>query len=352
MNEFTFYESDVRKPGELIIGSSDIPVIIKTETSKIKKSQYELWQEKTGKVEALEGNEFATWGHRLEPILLSAFIENNVNKYLAQKFLSNYIKFMFERNIKKYQPSTDYYPFTECKHPKFSWAIAHADCIDSIANNPYLIEAKTGGYFARVGREEMEGFNLEDHTEKGVPSDVLLQVQWQMLCYNVDLTYVLLLIDDNKFHIYKVPAYKKWWPLMLEKAHQFYLCCLNDKPPKPEKYDDIKSLFPEIKDCATYLTGERAVIAEEMQVERKKLKKKIKRYQQRIDDINNAAGLLMHDSKFLYNGETGQKLFQQVISENQYSLIHPSTIEKFAPEIFKALKEKGLIKTHDRRYIR
>lgn len=351
MNEFTFYESDVRKPGELIIGSSDIPVIIKTETSKIKKSQYELWQEKTGKVEPFKGNEFTTWGHRLEPILLSAFIEKMRDSLLAYLFKIDYIKNEIKRNPETYKAATKFYPFTECKHPKFPWAIAHADCILR-STEEYLIEAKTGGYFARVGREGMEGFNLEDHTEKGVPSRVLLQVQWQMLCYDVNLTYVLLLIDDNKFHIYTVPAIKKWWPLMLEKAHQFYLCCKNDIPPKPEKYEDIKSLFPEIKDCATYVTGERAIIAEEMQVERKKLKKKIKRCQQRVDDINNAAGLLMHDSKFLYNGETSQKLFQQVISENQYNMIHPSTIKKEAPEIFKALKDKGLIKTHDRRYIR
>jgi predicted phage-related endonuclease len=352
MNQFTFYESDVRNQNEIVIGSSDIPVIIKTKNSKIKKSQYELWQEKTGKVESFQGNEFTSWGHRLEPILISAFIEYNENKYLAQKFLRNYILFMYERDIKKYQPSTDYYPFTECRHPQFEWAISHADCIDPIAHNPYSIEAKTGGYFARIGREGMEGFNLDDHTEKGVPSDVLLQIQWQMMCYDVDLTYVLLLIDDNKFHIYQVPAYKKWFPLMLEKASDFYQHCISDTPPKPEKYDDIKKLFPEIKDKAVYVTGERAVIAETMKQEKKKLQKKIKKYQARINDINDASGLLMGENKFLYNGETGKKIFQQVISKNQYNPVHPSTILKFAPEAFRILEEKGLINKSDRRYVK
>jgi predicted phage-related endonuclease len=354
MNQYTFYESNVRKPDEIIIGSCDIPVIIKTRNSKIKKSQYELWEEKTGKVKSFKGNEYTTWGNRLEPILLSAFIEKE-DKLAAHCFLKDYIKYQYHRP-KKYFPSTEFFPFTECKHPQFPWAIAHSDCIynpDLLElSYPYSIEAKTGGYFARVGREGMEGFSLEDHTEKGVPSDVLLQVQWQMLCYDVDLTYVLLLIDDNKFHVYQVPAYKKWFPLMLEKASDFYQHCISNTPPKPEKYDDIKKLFPEIKDKVIYVTGERAIIAETMKEEKKKLQKKIKKYQNRVDDIKNAAGLLMGDNKFLYNGETGLKVFQQVITKDQYNMIHPSTIKKFAPEAFKILEKAGLINKSDRRYVR
>lgn len=351
MNQYTFYESDVRKPGELIIGSSDIPVIIKTKKSKIKKSQYELWEEKTGKVESFQGNEYTTWGHRLEPLLLSAFIEKDINYEYAHKFKTDYIENEIKRH-KNYKPTTGFHSFTECRHPIFTWAIAHADCIFHIASSSFILEAKTGGYFARVGREGMEGFSLEDHTEKGVPSDVLLQVQWQMLCYGVDLTYVLLLIDDNKFHIYQVPAYKKWFPLMLEKASDFYQHCISDTPPQPEKYDDIKKLFPEIKDKAVYVTGERAIIAESMREEKKKLQSRMKKYQLRINDINNAASLLMGDNKFLYNGENTNKLFQQVISRDQYNMIHPSTIQKFAPEVFKILEEKGLINKSDRRYIK
>jgi len=171
------------------------------------------------------------------------------------------------------------------------------------------------------------------------------------MCYDVDLTYVLLLIDDNKFHIYQVPAYKKWFPLMFEKASEFIWYCKNDKPPKPEKYDDIKKLFPEIYDKSIYITGEKSIIAETMKEEKKKLQQKIKKYQKRIDDINDAAGLLLGENKYLYNGETGQKIFHQVMSENQYSLIHPATIEKEAPEAFKILQKKGLIHKYDRRYI-
>ena len=363
MNPYTFYQSDVRRPGELYIGSSDIPVIIKTKNSRIKKSQYELWEEKTGKAESFQGNDFTTWGHELEPLLISAFIRENYNSKLAYKFKVDYILHQEWRDPEKYNPATFFHPFTECRHDLFPWAVAHSDCIciPEINENGYTIvddfnafqlEAKTGGYFARVKREGFEGFDLDDHSTNGVPTDILLQVQWQMLVYDIGLTYVLLLVDDNKFHIYEVPAIKKWFPLMLEKASRFIWHCQKDKPPKPEKYSDIEKLFPEIKDKAVYVTGERAVIAEQMKAEKKKLQIKIKKYQSRVDDIKDAAGLLMGENKFLYNAETGKKIFQQVITKDQYNMIHPSTILKQAPEVFKILEEKGLINKSDRRYIR
>lgn len=352
MNQYTFYQSDVRRPGELIIGSSDIPVIIKTKNSRIKKSQYELWEEKTGRVEHFTGNDYTTWGHELEPLLITAFIRQKYNAKTAYKFKVDYILHQDWRDPIKYHPPTAFHSFTECRHKQFPWAVSHSDCIYNDHDSPFQLEAKTGGYYSRVRRENFEGFDLEDHTATGVPSDILLQVQWQMLCYDIDFTYVLLLVDDNKFHIYEVPAIKKWFPLMLEKASRFLWYCQKDKPPQPEKYDDVKKLFPEIKDKAIYVTGERATIAEQMKAEKKKLQAKIKKYQDRINDINDAAGLLMKENKFMFNGETGKKLFQQVIMKDQYNMIHPNSIKKNMPEIFSIMENNGIINKSDRRYIR
>lgn len=352
MNKYTFYQSDVRNQDELIIGSSDIPVIIKTPRSRIKKTQHELWEEKTGRVETFQGNKLTSWGHDLEPLLISKFIKQRYNPTTAYRFKVDYILHEEWRDIKKYKPSTFFHPFTECKHKDFLWTIAHADCLKNDRDFPYLIEAKTGGYYARVKREGREGFSLEDHTINGVPSDIILQTQWQMLCYDIDFTYVLLLVDTNKFHIYEVPAIKKWWSIILEKADRFRWHCENDKPPKPETFKDIEKLFPDLMDRAVYVTGERATIAEKMREEKNKLQSKIKKYKSRVDDINNACGLLMGDNKYLYNGETGQKLFQQIISKDQYNPIHPTTILKQAPEAYKILSEKGLINKHNKRWIK
>ena len=351
MNPYTFYQSDVRNPDELIIGSSDIPVIIKTKSSRIKKTPYELWEEKTGRVEPFKGNESTAWGHDLEPLLISAFIRKKYNHTIAYRFKIDYILHE-EWRPSDYHPSTFFHPFTECKHVSHENFIAHADCLKKDNDFPFLIEAKTGAYFTRIKREGVEGFSLEDHTINGVPTDIILQVQWQMLCYNVDFTYVLLLVDDNKFHIYEVPAIKKWWPVMLEKADRFRWHCENDRPPKPESFKDIEKFFPDLMDRAIYVTGERAIIAEKMKQEKKSLQSKIKKYQDRINDINNATGLLMGNNKYLYNGETGQKIFQQIIIENQYNPVHPSAIKKQAPEVFEILEKKGLINKSNRRWIK
>ncbi len=349
MNPYTFYSDQVRNTKEIIIGSCDLPVIIKLPDSKIKKTTYELFEEKRRECEPFTGNDATEWGHELEPLLLSHFIRSRTNRKTAHEFKVDYILHEDYR-YPGYKPSTVFYPFTECRHPKFPWAVAHSDCIYT-GDNPYNIEAKTGGYFARVRREGVEGFDLEDHSANGVPTDILLQVQWQMLVYNIPLTYVLLLVDDNKFHVYEVPAIPKWFPLMIEKASRFYNCCITGEKPQPENFDDVKKLFPDVFDRATYITGDRAIIAEEMAAEKDSLQAKIKKYENRIKDINDAAGLLMGDNKYLMNGETTKKIFQQVISKDQYALIHPSTIQKQAPEEFTSLEQKGLIKKYDRRYV-
>ena len=349
MNPYTFYSDQVRNTKEIIIGSSDLPVIIKLPDSKIKKTTLELCEEKRGECEQFTGNDATEWGHDLEPLLISKFIEKNVNRKTAHQFKVDYILHEDYR-YPGYKPPTLYHPFTECKHPKFPWAVAHADCIYT-GDKPYNIEAKTGGYFARVKREGVEGFDLEDHSANGVPGDILLQVQWQMLIYNVFFTYVLLLVDDNKFHVYKVPAIQKWWPLMIEKASRFYNCCITGERPQPENFNDVKKLFPEVFDRATYITGDRAIIAEEMKEEKKSLQAKIKKYNARIDDINDAAGLLMGDNKFLMNGETTKKIFQQVISKDLLPMIYAGTIQKEAPDEFTSLEQKGLIKKYDKRYV-
>jgi len=349
MRNYIFYRDDVRTD-DLVIGSSDIPIIIKTPGSIIKKSTYELWEEKSHRVDQFSGNEKTAWGHDLEPLLISRFIKQRYDRKTAHYYKIDYMLHEDYRDPDNYDPPTSFHSFTECRHPEYPWAIAHADCIYT-EHQEYNIEAKSGGYYARVKRNEIEGFDLTDLTITGVPSDVLLQIQWQMFVYDLNLTYVLLLVDTNRFFVYEVPAIKKWWPLILEKVSYFYNCCKNDTPPQPEKYSDVSKLFPDVYDRALYVTGERATIIEEMRAEKKSLQKKIKKYESRIDDINNAAGILMQDNKYLYNGETGERIFQQVISNNQFNLISPVTIEKQAPDAYKILNEKGLIKTHNRRFI-
>ena len=349
-NNITFYPAGVRDSKGLFIGSSDIAVIIKTKGSHVKKSMYELWKEKTGRAKGFEGNEATWWGHEHEPLVLARQIKETHGDDIAFKFKCDAI---IHQNFRppEYQPPTDFLPYTEAIHPKFPWAMAHADCLAVNDGEPYLLEAKTGRFFSRVERDNMEGFNivLDDEIDDWhkVPADVLLQVQWQMICYGVDLAYVLLLVDDNQFFRYRIPAFKKWWPFMIEKASRFLNYCINDEMPPPEKKEDVFDIFDEVKDSAVYVSGDRALILEDMKARKKHLGKVKKKAVQEIEDINDAATLLMGDNRFVYSAETSSKLFSQSLSKG-FTMVHKSKMDKEDAEKY---TERGLITEYDNRKV-
>jgi hypothetical protein len=361
MNNFHYYRQHVRETDRLIIGSSDIPVIIKPRGSKIKKTQIELYMEKRNLVPGFHGNTFTRMGHELEPIIIAHQIRELYDDEMAYRFKVDYILHE-EMRLDTYIPPTPFKPYTEAVHPEFPWAVAHADAvhipantdsINPVLNSEFLIEAKSGGHFARIRRDGMDGFDKEDLNPDGVPIDVMLQVQWQMMIYDIDFTYIVLLIDDNKFYVYPVPAIRKWWAPMMEKAARFHWHVINEKLPKPESFDDVKTVLPDVEEKAAYVVGERATMAVAMKEEYSRYKKLIKKYESAVDDIKDAAALLMGDSKWLYNGETGEKLFTQIYTQGVEKPLFPSSLKGGEYEfLYSMLESKGLIGTYDRRYVR
>lgn len=346
MNPFTFCTEHVREASRVFVGASDIAALC----GFTKRTAIDKWLVDTGKEEAWKGNDFTEIGHELEPLVLSRFIKKQYNdSKTAYKFKVNYILNEHHREP-SYMPPTQFYPFTEAVHPEFDFCVAHADMLN--IENEHTTEVKTGGYFARVRRDDSPGFDLDDKSENGIPADVMLQKQYQFMCYGNLSGEVVLLIDDNKLHIYEVQARPHWYPKMIEIASRYMWCVKNDRPPIPKNFGDIKKLFPEVYNRTTYVTGEKAVLCREMVEERKRHKKIIKRHQKKVDDIDDALSLMIGDNKLLFDGETMDKLCTQVLSKDQYTMIHPSTIQKECPEAFTLLNEKGLITTHDRRYIR
>lgn len=348
MNPITFYPGHVRPEGSpILIGSSDIPIIIKTARTSLKKSQRELWLEKRGEVAGFQGNDSTEMGNELEPITLGRFIKKEVDAATAYKFKVDMILHE-EYRAPGYSPPTDFWPYTEALHPDFPWMVAHADAIH--ITEDYGIEAKTGGYWARVKREGYDGFDVDKKSEAEdpdkIPIEVMLQVQWQMLCYGLSLWYVVLLVD-NKIYTYKIPAFRKWFPIMIEKASRFYNCCITGEMPPPEKKEDVFAINDSLLDKAVYVIGERAVIGEAMSAEKKKLRARIKRDKARIEDIDDGAVLLMGDNKQLFNGETAKKLFSQSVWE-QYDPISPTAL---TDEDRKKYEDLGIVHKGERRRV-
>lgn len=342
MINYTYYSGEVRTD-EIIVGSSDMPVVIKTEKTHIKKSTRELWNEKRNGSD-FTGNDATRWGHKLEPLVLHEFIFKNYNEELAYQFLVDTVLHQ-EYRAENYNPPTIFKPYTEARLANCPWAVAHADClvVPEDGSEPFLLEAKTGRFFARVARDDMPGFIIEEDESpdiEKIPIEVLIQVQWQLMIYKVNFAYVLLLVDDNVYIQYKIPAIKKWFPIMLEKASVFYNQCITGERPQPEKKEDVFDQFKSIFDKAVFVVGERALMAEKMREEKKRLKKLVKKYKDHINDINDATALLMGDHKFLFNGETSQKLFSQSCY-SQDGMFHPSKLDE---EDYEKYKKRGLIK--------
>lgn len=346
MNNFTFYKDDVREEGRVFVGASDMPTLC----NLTKRSALEKWEVDTGRTESFKGNDFTEMGHELEPLVLSRFIKKQYqDPKTAYRFKLDYILHEHHR-LDTYKPPTPFYSFTEAVHPDFDFCVAHADMLN--IENSRTTEVKTGGYFARVRRNDSPGFDLEDHSENGIPADVMIQKQFQFMCYGNTEGEVVLLVDDNKMHIYEVKAKPHWYPKMIELASRYMWCVKNDKPPIPKHFGDIKKIFPEVTDLTTYITGDKAILARQMKEERIRLKKIVKRYDKRIKDINDAFSLLIGGNKMLIDGETMEKICTQIVSKNQYNPIFPSAIKKEFPDIYDKLLEAGKIKFHDKRYIR
>lgn len=332
---------------EYTVGSSDLPIILGL--NKFKTAR-ELWTQK------LEGGEFggqadsARWGHWLEPLIIREAIRRERGEKEAHKFYVDTI-LHDEFRGEKYKPPTDYWPYTESHVPEFPWATSHADCLYRGPGKPFIGEAKSGGYFSRVARDEKPGFDLDDETEAGLPLDIRIQIEWQFLTYDVDDGFVWLLIDDNEFHQWQVKSRRELWPQMIEAASKFMYCLKTKKTPPPMTKSDVFSIFPEAQEQNAYIVGEQAVLAEAMRDQRKANKARIKKLETVNEDIENALMLLHGDNKYLYNGDTAKVISKQVYSPGQLSPLHPSTILKDAPDAHAILVERGLVKTHDKRYL-
>ena len=370
MNNYTFMHSGktVRSLEGHYIGASEIPIIL----GLTKTTALDLWRQKTGLDVGFIGNERTEFGHLHEPIILYKRIKNIAGPKTAYKFLVDYTRNMFDRGP-GWKPKTEYHPFTECRHSEFPWMIAHADCVKSqlihfksftktsytngkIKTNadiettlPRIIEAKSGGRFANLRREEMDGYDPGDPTQSGLPMKVYTQVQWQQAVYDIQDADVCALIDTNNFYTFNVPGNKELQAKLIEVGSRFMRCLVKNIPPTPRTFGDVNKLCPEINNNRFTIMGEKALIAWDIKDRLKKARKKNKRIETEIKDYVNSLGLFIGENKELAD-EFGDKICSQS-KYSQGTLIGPEAIRKECPEAYELLVKAGLIKKHEVRRI-
>jgi putative phage-type endonuclease len=181
---------ELRKTG---IGGSDASVVCGMNKYK---SPFELWQEKTGRVEAKEAGEKAYWGNLLEPFVKEEFEKRSSYKVYVEKVM--------------------------LQHPKYPFMLANIDGM--IFNEEYprgcLFEAKTASAY------------LEHEWEDGkVPEAYMLQVQHYLAVTNFVGAYIAVLIGGNKFKWTFIPRDEEIIEMLIKIEGVFWEYVKNDTTP-------------------------------------------------------------------------------------------------------------------------
>jgi hypothetical protein len=300
MNQITRLKDKDFSKGRRYIGASDVPTLALMNL-KYKQTPLMLWEIKTGRKEAWGGNERTRAGKELEPIALKWGLEKmNVFDLPAapEVFLINCI-----RN-KDYGP---YRRLTECRHGK-GFIVAHADLVD--IDRPFIMEAKTAGFFGAHRNEDINyGYDMDDLSANGIPSSVYLQVQTQLLCYDIPEAYVTVMIDTGTHRLYgPITAHRQTQEKILALCERFWWHVEKDEPPKPELWADVVSLNPVMDpESKTVVGGEDEQKVKEMKARAAALRKKSKEIESELDDIKNGIGLILGGNKYL-ESSSGESL--------------------------------------------
>lgn len=325
------------------VGSSDIPVLAGL-YKRYGSTPLSLWESKTGKTPPWEGNERTYWGRNLEGLILREFIKRRYGDDEAEEYLT------YKRRGRSRAP---YYTETEARAEGRPYCLAHSDLvIDNGDEPPYIVEAKSSGFYAGKRREgrAFEGYDPDDLSAQGIPDAVYLQVQWQLYCYGVNSAYVAVLIDTADYREYgPIAADARVQEKCLALAERFWRLVRDRIPPAPETWDDVQRLFPTMEPTTAMVAGEAEVRAKEMIERDKVLAARIKEIEEERADIKNAIGVLIGGNAVLA-GASGNILARA--HETARETLSLAKIAKEAPDVAAILRERELISKSEFRQVR
>ncbi len=340
MNNFSYLEKDNRsfEKGREYIGASDIPTLAGL-NKRYGQTPLHFWEVFTGRKEGFKGNSRTYWGHMQEPNILKEYIRKNTSVN-SQGWLISRLGGSHE--------FSGLYSFTEAQNPDYPYAVAHADLLDTtgeFTEFPLLIQAKNTGLFAaKRSEDQIKGYDKDDKSQNGVPLAVYLQEQWELFCYGIEASYVAVLIDGANWNLYgPITPHKRTIEKCLALAEKMWWHIQRDKPPKPETWPDVVSLFPEMEEgTATIIGGQDYEDMLKMREELKAVNRRIKKLESKKEDIQNAVGLLIGGSEILKNA-AGDEFAKAFVRKGQYRA-DIGKLKKEFPEVFAELETAGIIR--------
>lgn len=291
---------DVKQDRQSYIGGSDIAAVLGKSRYK---TPYELWAEKTQKVELADLS-------NVEAVQLGTDLED----FVAQKFASK-TGLKVRRAPKVYQ------------HPDYPYMVAHVDRLISDTNE--ILECKTCA--ASKGKE----------WENDIPIEYVYQVQWYMGITGRKSAWIACLIGGQKFDYKQITFDPKLFTLMVNKAIKFWEMVQNDIPPAVESNDNetIIDVFPtcsdeiieneNLNDLIAY-RQEISMHIEEMKKEKDEIEAQLKEY------IGSNLGVKTSKYEVIWKPQTSKRLdttmlkqdypeiFNDYIQESNYRVLRIS----------------------------
>jgi hypothetical protein len=349
MNKFTYLKDKDFSQGRKYIGASDIPTLALLNI-KYGQTPLSLWEVMTGRKEAWKGNTRTYAGNELEPLILKwglkelGYSNKFINSWIISRF-KNKNKFEYLIEGDDLSLNSEIYSFTEFVCPHFKHLVAHPDLLIKRLNDDKsaIIEAKSTGFFGGMRKDnESHGYDLETNTVKSIPASVALQCETQLLCSGVKQYYISVMIDTGIKKTYGpfTPDIKKQEHI-LALAEKFYWHVENDTPPKPETWEDVQKLNPELdKESKTVIIGETEFLVNIMKDKAKRMRKVIKDAEKELDDIKNSIGLIIGENAYLENSEGNSLASAYNVTRENIKL---SELKKEKIRVYNKLKKEGFI---------
>lgn len=337
------YITDFHKSREARIGASDIPALIphplrpSESLAGYGQTAITLWEEKIGaRIRPVAGFS-AEMGHYIEPKAIREFIrdvstdapEMDGDK-IARAFYRGYMLYELESEQAGWGApdgrtynNTAFHHHTEALSP---FGVAHADTVYMPESNarkvktaydftvdftkPFLIEAKSAQYWAARRREDpFSGYDTGLKEWQGIPLKHYMQIQYQLALYNIDTAYLSLIYNTSEKHYWQIKANRKHQNELIELAEKMKWHIDKKKPPRElaMNADDIRKLYPEIKEDFCEISGDELQKAIEITSVYRKASEQEKQWKARREDAENAMAVLLKDNREI-TGRIGDKV--------------------------------------------
>ena len=187
------------------------------------KTPFQLWSEKTNRIQPTKAGESAYWGSVMEPILRQEFAKRSGYKV---------------KEIHAF--------FKSVAHP---YMLANIDgCVD-LANGQYaLLEIKTAGAYA-----------VQDWAD-GLPVEYFLQIQHYLYVTGLETAFVAVLLGGNKFENKQIDRDNDTIGNIVKLEGEFWSYVTKDVPPPIQAKDSdfLGTIYPKSEAKITTLPPEAA----------------------------------------------------------------------------------------------